>query len=291
MLETTLKDLQTAYAQISEKVKKQEDALSPDAIGAASVSDLAAANKEMMADVQALREKIEANKMTLPDGRQIFRHEYEALQQLARENGVEEEKVLESLAGAKIEGGQIKTIRLYYLPLSTVTRLEALTGLVELDLRYDALQGDPQFPALLKLQKLYLDRNQITGVSGLSHLTELTELNLNSNALQGDPQFPTLPKLRKLHLVDNEISGVSGLSLLTALTELRLGSNALRGDPQFPTLPRLQKLILNGNEITGVSGLSTLTGLKELFVDKNTKSHLQTELKELEQRGLTVHVL
>ena len=200
MPETTIKDLQTDYARISAKVQKQEQALSADAIGTASVPDLAAANGEILADVQALREKIETNKMTLPDGREIFRHEYEALQQLARENGIKEEKVLARLDNAKIEGGQVKAIRLGFLGISTVTPLEALTGLVE----------------------LYLE----------------------SNALQGDPQFPALPKLQSLWLADNII--------------------------------------------TGVSGLSTLTGLKELFVDENTKSHLRAELKELEQRGLTV---
>ena len=72
MPETTIKDLQTDYARISAKVKKQEEALSPDAIGNASVPDLAVANQEILGDVQALREKIEANKMTLPDGRPML---------------------------------------------------------------------------------------------------------------------------------------------------------------------------------------------------------------------------
>ena len=75
MPETTIKDLQADYARISAKVQKQEQALSPDAIATASVTDLAAANQEILADVQALRDRLEANMMTLPDGRRIFKHE------------------------------------------------------------------------------------------------------------------------------------------------------------------------------------------------------------------------
>ena len=237
MPETTIKDLQTDYARISAKVQKQEDALSPDEIGTASVPDLAAANKEILGDLQALREKIETSKMTLPDGREIFRHEYEALQQLARENGVEEENDLKRLDNAKIEGGQIRKIDLENLILSTVGALEALSGLVELDLYRNAFKGDPQFPALPKLQTLSLWGNQISGVSGLSLLTALIELNVHNNALQRDPQFPALPKLQKLNLLSNEITGVSGLSTLTGLktlfvdadTEARLGKELKKG--------------------------------------------------------------
>ena len=244
MPEATIKDLQTDYAQISAKVQKQEQALSPDAIANASVSDLATANKEILADVQALREKIETNKMSLPDGREIFRHEYEALQQLARENGIEEEEALWRLTEAKIRGGQVGTINLSFLNLSTIAALGALSGLVELNLGLNAIQGDPLFPALLKLQKLDLGSNKITGVSGLSRLTGLTALGLFNNAIEGDPQFPALPKL--------------------------------------------QTLYLNNNRIAGLSGLSPLTGLTTLSLDVNTKSQLRAELKELEQRGLTV---
>ena len=222
MPETTIKELQTDFARISAKVQKQEEALSPDAIGAASVSDLATANGEILADVQALREKIGAKIVTLPDSRQIFRYEYEALQRLARENGVEEADVLGRLIGAKIEGGQTRKIDLDNLKLSTVDALEALSGLVELNLSSNAIQGDPQFPALPKLQKLYLDGNKITGVSGLSRLTEITTLVLGSNAIEGDPQFPDLPRLQTLHLYCNEITGVSGLSSLTGLKILCL---------------------------------------------------------------------
>ena len=60
MPETTIKDLQTDYARIGAKVQQQEQALSPDAIATASVSDLAATNGEILADVQALREKLKA---------------------------------------------------------------------------------------------------------------------------------------------------------------------------------------------------------------------------------------
>ena len=228
MPETTIKDLQTDYARISAKVQKQEEALSPDAIAKASVSDLAAANGEILADVRALREKIETNKMTLPDGREIFKHEYEALQRLARENGIEEEKVLEGLADATIEGGQVKAIGLYCLGLSTVTPLEALTGLVNLDLSWNVLQGDPQFPTLPKLQTLYLDSNQITGVSGLFHLTDLINLELGRNALQGNPSFPALPKLQNLSLFRNQTTSVSGLSTLTGLNRLVIDATTKR---------------------------------------------------------------
>ena len=89
-------------------------------------------------------------------------------------------------------------------------------------------------------------------------------------------------------LSSNEITGVSGLSYLTRLTELLLDQNAIKGDPQFPALPNLQSLWLTDNKTTGVSGLSTLTGLNELVIDKDIKTQLGAELKELEQRGITV---
>ena len=269
MPETTIKQLQTDYARISAKVRQQEQALSPDVIGTASVPGLAAANGEILADVQELREKIETTIMTLSDGRQILKHEYEALRQLARENGVGEERLLARLTDATIEGGQIKGIDLNNLRLSTITPLEALSGLVELNLSENAIIGDPQFPSFPKLQKLELWGNEITGVSGLARLTALTELRLSRNAIQEDPQFPALSKLQVLDLCENKITGVSALSRLNSLTILGLGYNSIQGDPQFPDLPKLQTLILDGNQIAGVSGLSHLSELTDLWLNSN----------------------
>ena len=220
MPETTIKEFQTAYAGIRRKVEAQEEALSPDAIADASVPELAAANGEILADLQALRERIEASQTTLQDGRVIFKHEYAALQQLARENGVDEEEVLWRLREAKIRGGQVGTINLSFLNLSSIAALGGLSGLVELNLGLNAIQGDPQFPALLKLQKLDLYGNQITGVSGLRHLTMLKTLSLVENDLQNDQLFPALPHLQALILFSNPITGVSGLSPLTGLKTL-----------------------------------------------------------------------
>ena len=45
----TIKDFQADFAELSAKVKKQEEALSPDAIATAAVGDLAAANGEHQA--------------------------------------------------------------------------------------------------------------------------------------------------------------------------------------------------------------------------------------------------
>ena len=289
MRQTTIKQFRADYAGICRKVAAQEQALSPDAVATASVPDLTAANGDILADVRALRAKLEAAMVPLPDGRQILKHEYEALLQLASENGVKEEHVLGRLICAKMEGGQVKTIDLSSLGLVTIAPLDALTELVALNLCANALQGDPQFPALPTLQSLNLTTNGITGVSGLSHLAELTRLSLGNTVLKGNPQFPALPKLRILDLSLNKITGVLGLANLAELTELYLWGTAIKNEPRFPVLPKLRTLGLGSNQTPSVSGLAPLAGLKTLFVDANTKTRLGAQLKKLEEKGITVH--
>ena len=68
---------------------------------------------------------------------------------------------------------------------------------------------------LTKLERLHLETNQLTDVTGLEKLTELTRLNLASNQLTKLPEgLEKLTQLKSLNLGRNNLTDVQGLEKL-----------------------------------------------------------------------------
>jgi len=147
------------------------------------------------------------------------------------------------------------------------TWLSLLVNLREVDFSRNVFQGSIEpFVACVKLQKLVLNNNSLTGrlAPSLSQLTALQILYLQRNKLHGR--------------VPDEICA------LTSLRRLNISSNNFRGTlpPELGRLlPSLESLILTDNAFIGPlpPTLSLLTNLKDFYVFRSYPSESFTQQK------------
>ena len=148
----------------------------------------------------------------------------------------------------------------------------ALTGLEQLELALNNLQGLPHSIASLSaLTSLNLRDNRIgtKGAQALKRLTALTSLNLRDNRIRtkGAQALKGLTALTSLNLAANHIGadGAQALKGLAALTSLDLSSNRIgdEGAQALKGLTTLTSLGLSNNGI-GDEGAQALKGLTVL---------------------------
>ncbi|BAP57706.1 peptidase C25 gingipain [Thioploca ingrica] len=129
---------------------------------------------------------------------------------------------------------------------------------------------------LTKLEKLYLDDNQLSGsIPDLAALTHLQVLSCYGNQLTGSiPNLSTLTQLQELYLHSNHLTGsIPNLSPLTQLQQINLDINQLTGSipDEIGTLTQLQHFSLHSNQFTGSipTSLINLTNLNYLELSFN----------------------
>ncbi|BDR54195.1 hypothetical protein KIMH_03060 [Bombiscardovia apis] len=133
---------------------------------------------------------------------------------------------------------------------------------------------------LTKLQKLYLDYNQITDFSPVTGLSSLTYLTVFYNRIVTTSDL-NFPNLTYLNLGSNKLSTIAQISWgnLTKLQELALLNNQITdiSSIDWSKLTELQKLHMSFNQITDLSpvtGLSSLTYLNASYNQIVTTSDL-----------------
>lgn len=115
------------------------------------------------------------------------------------------------------------------------------------------------------VQKLFLDANQVTSLSGATHISNVTQLNLADNHIMDlDPSITELTQLQVLDLSDNALIDITRLAQLKQLAVLILKRNKVdvHHAKQFfklmmpknaqqpePLLTQLMQLDLSGNPI------------------------------------------
>jgi len=160
--------------------------------------------------------------------------------------------------------------------------LEHMIDLRSLGLDKNKLKGTiPDLEDLTKLNKLYLDDNELEGPfpESIPKLTSLVELNLSGNHLTGF--LPAdLAKLTKLEVLILEKMNLRGtipaeiFTKVTRLTELVLTNNHFSG--QVPTtighLKDLQGLFLDENKLSGSlpRQVGLMADLKQLHIEGNS---------------------
>jgi Leucine-rich repeat (LRR) protein len=184
------------------------------------------------------REALERDLVEVPGKGRLLRAEYEALQQLARENQIDFSKVLNGIG--KIEGGRVRGLALSSLGLTSVTALAKLTGLTG----------------------LYLNNNQLTDITPLVKLSGLTELYLSGNQLTDITPLAKLTGLKVLWLNYNNLTDITALAKLTGLTEIGLSNNQLTDTTPLRTLTGLRSLGISNNWLITPANDAVLTALK-----------------------------
>ena len=147
--------------------------------------------------------------------------------------------------------------------------------------------------SLASLQKLNLDKNQLTDVSPLAELKNLQLLYLNKNQLRDVSPLSELKNLQDLDLYSNQLTDVSPLTELKNLQQFNLNSNQLTDISPLAELKNLQHLYLNYNQLTDVSPLAELKKLQHLYLSLNLLTDVSplAELKNLKELDLSRHQL
>ena len=105
-----------------------------------------------------------------------------------------------------------------------------LSNLKELDLNDNQLTSIPEsIGNLTKLERLYLQNNQLTSLEGIENLTNLKVLKLSNNELTSLEGIKNLTNLEVLKLSNNKLTSLKGIENLTNLEVLGLQNNPISG--------------------------------------------------------------
>ena len=132
---------------------------------------------------------------------------------------------------------------------------------------------------LSKLQKLNLDRTQVTGdIASLKNLRDLIILSLSETQVTGKiASLRELQQLKILILTRTEVTGdIASLNGATNLIRLYLSSTLVTGDiASLRELPNLTHLDLRNTQVSG-DNASELPNLTELYLPDNQQQFIIT---------------
>lgn len=157
------------------------------------------------AQVKDVEANLEKCLVSLPDGQQIWGWEYEALEQLAKDNGKEFESFLDAII---VEECRVVKARFNEMGLADISALSNFINLKELDLA----------------------RNQIRDLSPLSPLAELNRLHIQCNKIEELSSIVSLLRLEKLYLFSNPVRDLSLLTKLSKLNYVMVSGEHLSSD-------------------------------------------------------------
>ena len=149
---------------------------------------------------------------------------------------------------------------------------------LELFKKYDKKIYDGYMNYFSNLERLYLNRNQLTSLPNwIGNLTNLEWLYLNYNKLTSLPDsIENLTNLKELDLRYNQLTTLpDSIDNLTNLRYLYLPGNQLTSLPDsIGNLKNLKELDLSKNQLTSLpDSIGNLKNLKELDLSKNPISY------------------
>ena len=236
------------------------------------------------------------NKDTDGDGVNDKEDKYPLDSTLSVEITIQDEKLLACVQSTlQLTEGEIPTTK-------------QLMGMKKLYCRNKNLLNDniKEIHKMINLEKIYLDKNNITDIETVREMTKLTYLNLGNNSITNDIEiFSSLINLQYLYLDNNKVVGnLSSLSSLHQLKRLYLYNTKVVGDIEalsemnnieyihlFNTIvsgnlsslsemKKLRYLNLYNSKITGdLRGVENLTNLEYIYLHNSRK--LQGDLSSL----------
>ena len=124
------------------------------------------------------------------------------------------------------------------------------------------------------LNRLWVDWEGVTDLTGLEHATNLIDLSLSGNSISDPTPLKGLTNLIDLSLSGNSISDLTPLKGLTNLRYLYLSGNSISDLTPLTGLTNLASLDLASNSISNLTLLAGLTNLIHLRLDDNSISDL-----------------
>ena len=165
--------------------------------------------------------------------------------------------------------GMLKTLHGFRAGIRSLTGMEELVGLEEVDLHQNEIQDVSPLEGLLRLHTLHLGINLITSAESFTEMPALRHLTLFQNEIEDVTPLGSLTGLHALHLRYNVLEDISALAPLTNLRELTFGNNAIADLGCVAGMEHLT--LLNGyfNYIEDVRPLVGLSRLQWLYLGYN----------------------
>ena len=171
--------------------------------------------------------------------------------------------------------------------IASITGIENLHNVRELDLAHNAIADLAPLVALKKLDRLNFDDNRIRQLpDGISHFS-VTHLSLVRNMIRDISVINVFQRLEVLNLASNRVNDISALQQNRALQVLNLNQNQVADISPLGSLMKLRELDLGNNRISDLAALESLQQLEHLYLGNNHVSDLSplaglSELREID---------
>ena len=149
--------------------------------------------------------------------------------------------------------------------------LESLTWLRAQSVSIENLEG---LQYCTNLNRLFLNRNQISDLTPLAGLVNLKSLELSNNKISDISPLYGLVNLTRVRLGYNQISDITPLSGLVNLTELAIVFNQISDITPLAGLVNLKSLEAYINKISDISPLYGLVNVTAVTLDQNQISDI-----------------
>jgi Leucine-rich repeat (LRR) protein len=189
--------LKTAYLRL----QLARDNLVKIDVNTAPLKELTTHTSELQEAKNNFLEEVQRNLVEV-NGHSILRHEYEALQSLAKLNGRDADALLHGIVAVK--DGRITQLRIHYKGIKDISPLTRIQRLEDLDLLGNQIEDISPLAGHHELRCLRLWSNQIEDIRPLSGLIGLKELWLNNNRLVDISSLQALGEMSHVTLHEND---------------------------------------------------------------------------------------
>lgn len=168
--------------------------------------------------------------------------------------------------------GELTTLKRLSLPgcnLSSISSLQALTGLEYLDLSRNTLRNLNVLGQMYSLKELYLANNAVTDLNSLKDLASLTVLDISHNSISSLGPICGITGITALYAGQNQIADITQIKQLTSLVELDLSFNAVADVSALAACQAIEILNISNNTVADISMLSTLKNLQQFNLSHN----------------------
>lgn len=151
---------------------------------------------------------------------------------------------------------------------TTTRRIARRSDAIDSGRRRNRVRSLAPLSALVHLEELHVQSNQLASLDGLAHCSRLEVLDVSDNALGSLAPLANHPRLRALYASGNRLDDLGPLSGLATLWYLSLSANALTDLSPLAHCPALAVVECFGHP--NLTGLLSLAGLPRL---KRVASH------------------
>lgn len=160
-------------------------------------------------------------------------------------------------------------LRLYNKNISSLAALKDFDHLEKLFINRNQVTDLSPIAGFKKLQTLLAWDNQISSIDAVKNLTGLKNLQLQGNAIADLSPIAELKQLEYLSLSENTPDDFSALKALQKLHFLALNSMAIDSLDFLNGLKAVKDLYLKDNAITDITPLKNLRALELVLLDNN----------------------